>query len=449
VRRLKIVKIIAYLYSDPLWEMPPERSIWGWEVEKIYQDFNADRSQLRALLSECWHSPANFLLLRRLEELGDSLLEVSDRLSQLEHSGVCVLTTEQDYCSSGQADHLGLTTEQDSKHLQLLKLLQAIQSQQRSRKIRQGHARNRIKALPPPGKPPYGYRRGKERYVIDRKAAPVVKDFFEHFLLYGSLRGALRYLHKKHSKQISATTGQRWLTHPVYRGDLAYRQQQILRDTHAAILSREEAAQIDRLLRRNRSLAPRSASAPRSLAGLVICGACQSAMKISRVTAPRRSQEYLYLLPTACPQRPKCAALEYQTILTQTIEQICQDLPQAVAGVNVPMMGQLKADLEAKIAAKEQAIAQLPNLVTEEILDPQTAELRTYRLRTEIAQLQNQLTQFPPLNLQQIAQTITIPQFWLDLSESERRFYFREFIRQIHVLRLPDSSLSLQLIFMF
>jgi hypothetical protein len=277
----------------------------------------------------------------------------------------------------------------------------------------------------------------------------VVKDFFEHFLLYGSLRGAVRYLQKKHNKQISATTGQRWLTNPVYRGDLAYRNQQILKDTHAAILSREEAAQVDRLLRRNRSLAPRSASAPRSLAGLVICGACQSAMKISQVTAPRRAHEYLYLIPTACPQRPKCAALQYQAVLTQTIEQICQDLPQAVAGVNVPMMGQLKADLEAKIAVKEQAIAQLPNLASQEILDSQTAELRTYQLRTEIAQLQNRLAQFPPLNLQQIAQTITIPQFWLDLSESERRFYFREFIRQIQVLRSPDSSLSLQLVFMF
>jgi DNA invertase Pin-like site-specific DNA recombinase len=443
------VKIIAYLYSDPLWEIPPEPTIWGWEVEMIYQDFIADRPRLQTLLSECQDSPANFLLLRHLEELGDSLVEVSDRLDQLERSGVCVLTTEQDYCSPGQGGHLGLTSEQDSKHLHLLKLLQAVQSQQRSRKIRQGHARNRIKALPPPGKPPYGYRRGKERYVIDRKAAPVIKDFFEHFLLYGSLRGAVRYLQKKHSKQISATTGQRWLTNPVYRGDLAYRNQQILKDTHAAILSREEAAQVDRLLRRNRSLAPRSASAPRSLAGLVVCGACQSAMKVSRVTAPRRTQEYLYLLPTACPQRPKCAALRYQDILTQTIAQICQDLPQAVAGVNVPMMGQIKTDLEAKIAAKELAIAQLPDLVTQEILDSQAAELRTYKLRTEIAQLQNQLAQLPPLNLQQIAQTITIPQFWLDLSESERRFYFREFIRQIQVLRLPDSSLCLQLVFIF
>ncbi len=46
---------------------------------------------------------------------------------------------------------------------------------------------------------------------------------------------------------------------------------QILSDTHTPIISREEAAQIDRLLRRNRRLPPRTASANRSLAGLVSC----------------------------------------------------------------------------------------------------------------------------------------------------------------------------------
>jgi hypothetical protein len=34
-----------------------------------------------------------------------------------------------------------------------------------------------------------------------------------------------------------------------------------------------------------------------------------------------------------------------------------------------------------------------------------------------------------------IAQLVSIPQFWLDLSEPERRFYFREFIRQIQIHR--------------
>jgi hypothetical protein len=68
-----------------------------------------------------------------------------------------------------------------------------------------GHVRNRLQALPP-GKPLFGYRRGKDRYIVDRSTAPVVKDFCDRFLLYGSPRGTVRYLAKKYGKKISVTT---------------------------------------------------------------------------------------------------------------------------------------------------------------------------------------------------------------------------------------------------
>ena len=117
-----------------------------------------------------------------------------------------------------------------------------------------------------------------------------MKDFFEYFLLYGSLRGAVRYLAQKYGKKISVTTGRRWLTNPVYRGDTAYLNGDTISNTHVAIVSREEAAQVDRLLRRNRRLPPRSASAPRSLAGLVVCSECQSSMSVVSVTTPRKEK---------------------------------------------------------------------------------------------------------------------------------------------------------------
>jgi len=329
-----------------------------------------------------------------------------------------------------------------------LQLLQELQSRQRSRRIRQGHSRNRLKTLPPPGKAPYGYRRGKDRYALDRRTAPVVKDFFEHFLLYGSLREAVRYLEAKHAKKIAVSTGRRWLTHPVYRGDLVYQNRQVVLNTHPPIVSREEAAQVDRLLRRNRRLAPRAASAPRSLSGLVRCALCQSPMTIARVTAHRRSQEYLYLRPKTCPRSPRCAALPYQQVLTQTIDQICRDLPQAIAALNLPQSGGLKQQLQEQIGRKQEILQLLPELVAAQVLDLETVELRTYRLQTEIAELQSQLVQLPPVNLQETAQAVSIPQFWQDLSEAERRFYFREFIRQIEIER-TDQGWCLKLRFFF
>ena len=312
-----------------------------------------------------------------------------------------------------------------------------------------GHARNRLKMLPPPGKAPYGYRRGQDRYIIDKSTAPVVKDFFERFILFGSLRGAVRYLEKRYGKKISPTTGRNWLVNPVYRGNLQYKNRSIISHTHTAIINPEEAAQIDRLLRRNRSLPSRTASAPRSLAGLVVCQQCQLGMNITRVTQHHKKTEYLYLRCHKCPQRPKCKALAYAEVLSQTIDKICVELPQAVAKLNLPDNSLIDNSYKQKISKIQDVLQQLPELLERNILDRETVDLRTYKLRTEIAQLEQKMAQLPPGNLQAIAQAVSIPQFWLDLSEAERRFYFREFIQQIVIIGNNTSDWQIELKFIF
>lgn len=424
------MKIIAYTYTNPLLEPPPEPNLWGWELDKLYQDLGK-RSQFLQLLRDAKTEKADYLLIRRIEELGDSIPEINSRLSELVALNIKLITTEQ--TADMQAD---------------LVQLQQIQYEQRSRSIRTGHARNRLNALTPPGKVPYGYRRIKDRYAIDRTTSPVVKDFFDRFLLYGSLRGAVRYLAQKYGKKISVTTGKRWLINPVYRGDTAYQNGQTLSDTHAPIISREEAAQIDRLLRRNRRLPPRTTSANRSLAGLVTCASCSSPMTVVSVTKPRKQSEYLYLRPTSCPNIPKCRSLAYEEVLQQTISTICRDLPLAVSGMNFTQLDGVKNSWLAAIATKQEILAQLPDLIDRGILDVETATLRSYNLRTEISDLQGKLATLPPVNLRSVAQLVSIPQFWFDLSESERRFYFREFIRQVEIIR-HDISWQLQIIFIF
>ncbi|MGL4881909.1 MAG: recombinase family protein, partial [Waterburya sp.] len=59
------------------------------------------------------------------------------------------------------------------------------------------------------------------------------------------------------------------------------------------------------------------------------------------------------------------------------------------------------------------------------------------------------IAQLPPNNLPAIALAVSLPQFWLDLSEAERRFYFREFIKQIEIIRHKSSTWSLSLKFIF
>lgn len=437
------MRIIAYSYSDPLLDSPPDPSFWGAAVDRAYQDLG-ERQQLEQLLTDCRLLPPDRLLIRRLGELGDSAAEVSDRLNQLESLGIEIIAREDSYQSSQFQQ-----AEPTERRTQFIQLLQEIQSNQCRRRLQRGHARNRIEALPPPGKAPYGYRRGKDRYVLDRSTAPVVKDFFDRFLLFGSLRGAVRYLEKRYGKKISVSTGRRWLSNPVYRGDLAYQNQHIIPDTHVPILSREEAAQIDRLLRRNRQLSPRTASAPRSLAGLVTCQKCQSSMTITRVTARGKKKEYLYLRPTNCPLQPGCKAIPYQKILARTIEKICEDLPRAVAPLKLPDLDEIKASIAKIIKTKREIIERLEVLKERGILDDETAALRRYKLLGEISQSQAQLDRLPPGDLKIIVQAVSLAQFWQDLSEEERRFYFREFIKNIEIVRIDSDFWDLNIVFIF
>ena len=427
------MQIAAYVYTDPRLEPAIDDNLWGWEVDRVYKD--TPRSNHRPQLQELLAHPPAYLLVRTLDELGDSVVAVAEHLATLEASGTVVIATDQTYQTPAPGE----------SHPQLSIVLAQVHTAQRQRRIRQGHAAKRLQALPPPGKAPYGYRRGKQGYVIDRTTAPILKAFFEHFLLYGSLRGAVRHIAKQYGKKVSISTGRRWLEHPIYRGHTRYGDGGIVLNTHRPLLAIEEAAQIDRLLRRNRTLPPKTASAPRSLAGLVTCQQCQAKLTVSRVSTSRSTRNYLYMRATTCPA--KCKALPYDELSAKTIEAICTELPKAVEQMSLPTHHP-KQSLEAEIAIKQDILQQLPQLVTQGILDETTADLRAYNVQTEIAQLRQQLTQLPPVNLRELSQAVTIPQFWEDLSEPERRFFFREFIREIQILR-NDRAWTLKLIFIF
>lgn len=429
--------IFAYTYSDPLLDEPVDDDIWGVEIDRVYTDLG-QRAQLQVLMDMVKQQTPDYLLLRKLDELGDNLTEIGDRLQSLEQLGIEIITTEQDYPAK---------TEGDAG--QFSQLFSQISQRQISRQLQRGHAKNRRKCLPPPGRTPYGYKRGQDRYLLNRSTAPVVKDFCEYFLLYGSLRGAVRHLEQRFGKKIAVSTGRKWLTNPVYRGHLHYKDGVTIPNTHVPILSESEAAQIDRLIRRNQKVAPRSASAPRSLAGLVQCGQCQSKLTVCRVTRRGKQKEYLYLRPLDCPEQSRCKAIAYDEVFQLTVEAICREFPKLVQNIQAPPLEQIQAQLRGQIHAKQSLIDQLPTLMDQGVFDAQTAELRRYHLHGEIAQLQSRQNQLPPANLAAIAKTITLEQFWFDLSEAEKRFYLREFLDQIQIQRQASGEWKIQLKFIF
>jgi DNA invertase Pin-like site-specific DNA recombinase len=419
-------RVVAYGYGEPVLDGLPEAIEpvdWGTEVAAVYWDWG-DRVAFEDLIAQAQQWPTARVLVRRWSDLGETAIAVAQRLDRLAALGIEVVAI----ASAATAPW---------------ERFEEVQRDGRSRSIGRGHAIARLEGRPPPGRAPFGYRRGRGRYVLDRAAAAIVRDFVDHFLLYGSLRGAVRHIRDRHGHTVAVATGRRWLTSPVYRGELVYKTGDRVPNAHPAIISPGDAAQVDRLLRRNQTLGPRAASAPRSLAGLVRCDRCGGPMTISE-TKTRRvkgqgQDSYLYLRPTACERRDRgerpCPAAPYDQILERAIARICVDLPTAIGPPGAAPNPKAVADhLTDAIAAKEALLAQLPDLEAQGIFDRASARLRSAHLRTEIAQLRAERSRLPPGSLADLAGAIALPRFWHDLSETERRFYFREFIRTIRIL---------------
>ncbi|MDX2273665.1 MAG: recombinase family protein [Cyanobacteriota bacterium] len=387
---------------------------WG---SRLYRDHLGQHLKA-GTLSSLW--------LYRLADLGDTLSEIHPLIRQLQQAGIPLHLV--------QPDGTVLIPQEAAMWTELLAELPTALQQ---RRLLQVHHQKRLAATPPPGAPPYGYRREKDRYVLDRRQAAIVKDFFEHFLLHGSLRESVRYLHKLHGKKISVATGRRWLSNPVYRGDLAYTDGATLRNTHSPILSRQEAAQIDRWLKRNQGIPRRSASAPRSLAGLVFCQTCQQGLRIIQVTQRQKTSQYRYLRCQTCRY-----SLIYETVLAEVIRHICEQLPQRSQGFDPLPLEAAKKAIEAQINRNDENLKELAHLQSQGYLDEGSLQQRRYHLQTENALLAQKLEQLPPSNLPEIAQTLSIQPFWHDLSEAERRRYFREFIRLVEVNPQGEVKLS-------
>ncbi|WP_107667580.1 recombinase family protein [Cyanothece sp. BG0011] len=436
--------IYAYFYSEPLLENDLEIPINHLKIDQSYHDLGA-RYELEKLLNDCQKKPPNYLLIGQLEDLGDNAEIVKNTYQKLTNLGIKILALANNKLTD--LDELELLENTTKIDINDPKLLETIKENQRNLSLKKGQALTRIKALPPPGKAPYGYRRGKDCYIIDRSTAPIIKDFFEQFLLFGSLRGAVNYLAKRYGKKISVSTGSRWLKNPVYRGDLKYKNNEIISNTHMPILSREEAAQIDRLLGRNRKLSSKTASAKHSLVGLVSCQKCHQSMSINHVTQRKKKKDYLYIRPQNCPLTPQCKAIPYQEVLQKTIDYICQNFPKKVKNFDPQKIATYKNKIQTQIEEKKDIINQLSFLVKSNILDDQTANLRRYHLNLEMSQLRSQLEQLPPENLKKIADAVSLPRFWQDLSEAERRFYFREFIRQIYIEQTSKVQWNLEITF--
>ncbi|WP_308254932.1 recombinase family protein [Geminocystis sp. GBBB08] len=437
--------IIAYTYTDPIIDKTPDAFNWGCEIEAVYQDIG-NRKQLENLILDSNKNPPNYLLIRSLSEFGNSLAEATQVMAKIEILEIEIIAIEEDYNSSK------FKIIKDSQTKEKLRIIwENLNKKYHSRNLQKSHSNNRLNTLPPPGKAPFGYLKGKDSYVINRATSPIIKDFFERFLLYSSVSDSVRYLEQKYNKKIALSTAINWLKNPVYRGDLAYKNKEIIADTHTPIISREEAAQIDRILKSHRLVKPRSTSANYALSGLVKCKICKSSYKITKVTNKQYPEKYLYLIPTQCQDSVRCKSIKYAQVFEEIINIICRDFPVLITNINAPDPQFIQNQLAQEIQDKEEILIKIKPLIINNILDEETAQFRIYKINLEIAQLKQKIAQLPPDNLEKIASTFSNAQFWSDLSPSECRFYLREFIKVINIIPVnnKDKTFEITLDFIF
>ena len=431
-----LVTKLGYIYRPAI--MPPSKRdrdrLRGAGADEVLVDLS-DRQEYLRLVQRVGaadlQSSLQTLLLLTLADLGDTVPKVEQQLNfWLQHEVTIEVVSEE--CPL-------LLQELDAVAPVLTRLAQDL----KGRHIAEGHAHNRLNRKPPPGPAPFGYRRVHNTYVLEEQQATVVRAFFDRFLLYGSIRGSVKYVQEERGETISVTTARRWLTSPVYRGDLQFKDGVTLRDTHPPLLSREEAAQIDRWARRNSPISSRSTSAPRALAGLVHCQTCDRPLRIVQATRKYSQRVYRYLRCPGCRY-----SVKYNGVLQNTIQAVCQQLPAKAANLNSVPLDSIKSRIELQIEHNKGKISDLSikDLSNEADSSGKTdRQYQRYQLEGENSKLNQKRDQLPPADLAAIAQTVSIEPFWQSLSESEQRSYLREFIRKITV----NSHCEVKLEFFF
>ncbi|WP_310488925.1 recombinase family protein [Chamaesiphon sp. VAR_69_metabat_338] len=87
------MQIVAYTYTDPIIEASALSEIWGWEIDRVYRDLRACH-ELDRLLQDSSDRRIDYLLVRRLDELGESVREVRQVLAKLQAAQIKLITTE-------------------------------------------------------------------------------------------------------------------------------------------------------------------------------------------------------------------------------------------------------------------------------------------------------------------------------------------------------------------
>ena len=189
----------------------------GYYLVEIYADEgftagNMKRPRLNDMLLEL--DRFDVIIFTKLDRLTRNVFEANDMLRTFEAHNVGLVSTQEDDID---------TSTGDGKFMFDLKVSLA------ERELRKGSERIRAvfdykvkNGLVINGNPPYGYtiteKEGKKVIGFDPEAEHIIRDIFEHFKKYHSVKKTMQDMNIKHDLTKSYQTYHRVLTNPFYYG---------------------------------------------------------------------------------------------------------------------------------------------------------------------------------------------------------------------------------------
>lgn len=229
--------------------------------------------------------------------------------------------------------------------------------------------------------PPRGYKRevidGVGRMLIDEKKAAEVKAAFEHFINYGSIRGALFYVNNELGANISRRTFEHMLTNKIYFGTYEHENYGTFPNYCEPIITEQQFWKAQEIRKKNRKERPQSKRrATYIFAGMIYCPQCGFKQSGTNQTDYRKKNPKVRLLyrctrhsvERTCTYKYPIPETRIEKFLLENVRKMLDDkiitykIEQEKAAVSPT------AEMKKRIKVIEKKMAKLKDLYLEDMI---------------------------------------------------------------------------------
>jgi DNA invertase Pin-like site-specific DNA recombinase len=423
-------------------------------AEKLYIDIDSgskdNRPQFNNMMEAVSRGQIQKIIVTRLDRLTRSLPTLRKTISDLKKYQ-CQL--------SALDDSVDTDTAAGRFQINMLGALAEMETDRLSERVRHGYKHLRNNKMPI--RIPFGYTKKKNQYSLDTEAflclieskremskAEIGRDMIETFLVVKTLRMTIKLINSKYGIQkfkarrtsprvfsFSHNGLKYWLNNVTLRGHTYYPSEKtIFYDTHPeeCLMSESEYKEITAIFQHNKKhhgFRPQQAIAKYPCSGLVFCDKCGSSMGshyVDRNKIVRYKCRYSIIkscsntqmvgsdkLEAAIAEKLSSRAIEIANIANSSSNSTEKSSPE-LQRLNQQLFSLKQIPGASSNPAIQEAITQVQN---------QIGALRHTLLKTEQRNA----------SLESLLQAFSDPEFYLSITEQDRRRLFHELVEKVSV----------------